>query len=302
MTVEPAVPSDALEAVRASVDDVLGRYLEDCARDLGRIDPLAPLLIDEISRSVFAGGKRLRPAFCIWAYRAAGERGSETSGALAGDVSIVRAAAALELLHTMALIHDDLMDASAERRGVASSAPHLAGEAVDRGFPVDADRFGNAAAMLTGDLANVLADRLLLTSGFDAAAIARALAPYHEMRLDMAAGQLLDVAGLARQPATARHAARLKGGSYTVEGPMLVGAALAGDRADVRSAMRAFGRPLGEAFQLRDDLHDRDGTHAHTSATVNELVAEARASLIGTPLDPVAAAALDELAALVAMA
>lgn len=306
MALDRALTDDALESVRAEVDVVLGGYLEACASDLGRIDLQAPMLVDEITRLVLAGGKRLRPAFCVWAYRAAaGPRALASPGGPQVGEPIVRAAAALELLHTMALIHDDLMDSATERRGVAAAAPHLAGEAVERGFPVDTHRFGDSAALLAGDLAAVLADRLFLTSGFDAQAIVRALVPYHEMRIDMAAGQLLDVAGLASEPDAALLAARLKGGSYSVEGPLMVGAALAGDRADLREALGAFGAPLGEAFQLRDDVLDGEGAHGATSETVNGLVELARASLReavrGTPIDPDAASALDKLAASVSM-
>jgi geranylgeranyl diphosphate synthase type I len=296
MTARPTVGTDALDAVRARVDVVLRAHLERCSDDLEEIDPSASVLVGEITRLVFAGGKRLRPAFCVWGFRAT--PGSDPRRA---SEPIVRVAAALELLHTMALIHDDLMDDATERRGVPSSAPSLARQARDRGFPVDASRFGRAAALLAGDLAAVLADRLMLTSGFEAAAIVRALVPYHEMRLDMAAGQLLDIAGLASEPDRARHAARLKGGSYTVEGPLLVGAALAGAGQDVRDALRAYGVPLGEAFQLRDDLLDREGAEGITPDRVNALVQRSRDSLREAPIDPEAAGALDELASLVIM-
>lgn len=307
MTVERTLAADALETVRADVDAVLDEYLAESAADLGRIDERASLLVEEISRLVRAGGKRLRPAFCIWAHRAAGGSSTPREPSLPGapQQPIVRAAAALELLHTMALIHDDLMDSATERRGVEASSPHLAGEALVRGLRVDAVRFGDDAALLAGDLAAVLADRLFLTSGFEPVAIVRALAPYHEMRIDMAAGQLLDVAGLASDPDLAGRAARLKGGSYTVEGPLMVGAALAGDRADLRDALRAFGGPLGEAFQLRDDLIDAEAAHGATRETVNELVATARAALRAatrqTAIDAEAASALDALAARVTM-
>ncbi len=304
MAVEPALAGDALGSVRTDIDIVLGDYLQTCARDLGLIDANASLLVEEIARLVQAGGKRLRPAFCVWAYRAALPEAPAPSGVPGGE-AIVRAAAALELLHTMALIHDDLIDGATERRGVIATAPHLRAEAVERRFPVDAERFGDAAALLAGDLAAVLADRLLLTSGFDPAATMRALVPYNEMRLDMAAGQLLDVAGLASEPEVALHAARLKGGSYTVQGPLMVGVALAGDRADVRAALMAFAAPLGEAFQLRDDVLDHEGAHGATPATVNALVAQARGALIDawreTAIDPRAASALDALAALVSL-
>jgi geranylgeranyl diphosphate synthase type I len=297
MTARHATDEETLGALRARVDEVLRGWLRSEAAAIGAIDARAPMLVEEIERLVLAGGKRLRPAFCIWGYRSAPPI---APGAWSAE-PILRAAAALELLHTMALIHDDLIDGATQRRGVAASAPHLTSQAQMRGLPGDPLLFGRAAALLAGDLAAVLADRLMLASGFEPAAIVRALAPYHEMRLDMASGQLLDVAGLASEPGVARHAARLKGGSYTVEGPLVVGAALADAGADVVTALRSFGGPLGEAFQLRDDLHDRDGGHGATPATVNELVARARAALVSAPIEPTAAAALDDLAGRVAM-
>ncbi|HVF08740.1 MAG TPA: polyprenyl synthetase family protein [Actinomycetota bacterium] len=301
MTLDRALDADASETVKTDVDAVLVDFLEESATDLGRIDERAPLLVHEISRLVAAGGERLRPAFCIWAYRSAGSPVAPG----APRQPIVRAAAAIELLHTMALIHDDLMDSATERRGVAASSPHLAGEALARGLRIDPARFGDDAALLTGDLAAVLADRLFLTSGFDPGAIVRALAPYHDMRIDMAAGQLLDIAGLASEPDLAGHAARLKGGSYTVEGPLMVGAALAGDHPDLRQALRAFGGPLGEAFQLRDDLIDAEAAHGSTREAVDELVSTARAALRAAArqitIDAEAVRALDALAARVAM-
>jgi geranylgeranyl diphosphate synthase type I len=299
MSATPATGSDVLGAVQERVDAILADWLARSADDLARIDEHASLLVLEIRRLVAAGGKRLRPAFCIWGYRAAVQPGAATDD----EEPVVRSAAAIELLHTMALVHDDLMDAATHRRGVAASAPHLARRARELSLPADPDRFGRSAALLVGDLAAVLADRLFLASGCDAVAIARALVPYHDMRLEMAAGQLLDVAGLASEPAAARRAARLKGGSYTVVGPLLVGAALAGDRAPVRAALHAYGEPLGEAFQLRDDLHDREGAHGATRETVNDLVGASRQALDGyrTALSEQAVGALDALAASVAM-
>ena len=161
----------------------------------------------------------------------------------------MRAAAALELLHTMALIHDDLMDRSPERRGVPASALHLA----ERGAPAWLARTpsapGTSLAILAGDLAAVLADRLLLTSGFEPGRLVGALDRYHRMRTEMALGQDLDVAG-AETPIR-RWSRALKGGAYTVEGPLLDrrGARRSGPRRP-RLRSRRYGAPLGLAFQL----------------------------------------------------
>jgi geranylgeranyl diphosphate synthase type I len=171
----------------------------------------------------------------------------------------------------------------------------MADEAEERGWP-DPARFGTAAALLAGDLAAVLADAVLATSGFDADALRRASVPFTRMRFEMAAGQLLDVAGLGRESSQVRAAARLKGGSYTVEGPLEVGAALAGADERVRSALGAFGRPLGQAFQLRDDLLDADAAASVSPGLVNDLIEEARRALRDARLPDEASAALEQLA------
>ena len=264
------------------VDAALRRFLDERRAAIGAIDASATLLVDEIRRLVDAGGARLRPAFCYWGFRAAG--GAD------GD-PIVRAAAALELLHTFALIHDDLVDGSRERRGVASSSAHLAQAA-------SLPEGGAALALLAGDLATVLADELLLTSGFAAEVLVPALAHYHRMRTEMAAGQMLGLIGEAPVGERAvRRAAALKGGGYTVEGPLVIGAALASTAPDVHTALVRFGAPLGEAFQLRDDLADDDAASEVTPALVDSLVDEAIHALDDAPLDPTAASALRALAA-----
>jgi geranylgeranyl diphosphate synthase, type I len=273
------------------IDAVLRDVLDDAAGEIRAADPQATLLIEEIRRVVFAGGKRLRPTCCYWGFRAGGGDDGEP---------IVRAGAAVELLHTMALIHDDLIDDAEERRGVPASRHRMRDEARERGW-TDPERFGTAAALLAGDLAAVLADDVLSTSGFDVDALRRAAVPFTRMRFEMAAGQLLDVAGLGRGPTEVRSAARLKGGSYTVEGPLVVGAALAGADERVRSALGAFGRPLGEAFQLRDDLLDADAAPPASPGLVNDLIDEARGALRTARLADDVTAALEHLADLLVM-
>jgi Geranylgeranyl pyrophosphate synthase len=146
-----------------------------------------------------AGGKRIRPAFCYWGFRAAGGPHGEP---------ILRAAASLELLHTMALIHDDVMDGSPARRGRPAVHTSQTEAAARRGHP-EPERIGTAVAILAGDLSAVLADQLLLESGFPPVRLAAALERYHRMRIEMAAGAHL---GLIGADADARRLAALKGG------------------------------------------------------------------------------------------
>ena len=287
----PISPTPA--ELRAQVDAVLSGFLEEKRAEMAALHPAATTLALELLRLLRSGGKRLRPALGYWGYRAAGG---------VPDGRIMRAAASLELFHTFALIHDDLMDGADERRGVPSVHAHvsLSAEVAQMGDPA---RSGISAAVLIGDLAAVWADELLLTSGFDASRVTRALARAYEVRRDMAVGQFLDVTGAARVDEDAgRLAANLKGGRYTAVGPLLMGAELATDEPvgdDLLRALMAFGEPLGEAFQLRDDLEDGDASHGATAQTVGRLVMRAQVALDQAGGNPSAAAALAELAEMV---
>ena len=274
---------DRILGMTAEVDDVLRRFLAARRRDMEAIDASAVPLVDEVIALIEAGGKRLRPLFCLCGYRAAaGELGPP----------IVSAAAAMELLHSMALIHDDVMDASTERRGHPTTEARQTEMARARGAERPED-VGRSVAILAGDLAAVLADDLLLNAGFPPERLAAALERYHRMRLEMAAGQFLDV---AVPVADERRTAALRGGSYTVRGPLLVGAALAGGSPPITRALERYGEPLGEAFQLADDLRDGEAPAGVGRVDVNRLAARARDALDPAELPPDALEALSMLA------
>jgi geranylgeranyl diphosphate synthase type I len=269
-----------MDRVRLEVDGVLGRFLADRRAELAGLDPEAARLADEIVRVVRAGGKRIRPSLCVAAFRAAGGRDA--------DERILRAGAALELLHTSALVHDDVMDRDVERRGEPATHVLFAKEAPTG---VDADGFGTAAAVLVGDLALVLSERLMRTCGFEAARLDAAMTRFDRMRMEMAAGQFLDVAGSGRHD----RVRSLKTASYTAEGPVLIGAALAGADPAAEGALGVFGRLLGEAFQLRDDALDR-APNAVRAPEIDGLLSRATQALEGAPLRPDGADALVAIA------
>ena len=255
------------------------RFLDDRRAELAAMDPAAGALVDEIRRLVDAGGKRLRPALCYWGFRAV--------GGAHGD-RILRASSALELLHTSALIHDDVMDRDDERRGVPATHVRFAKEARTG---MDPDAFGTAAAILVGDLALVLSELLMRTSGFPPERLDVAMARFDRMRLEMAAGQFLDVSGSDR----GERVRTLKSASYSAEGPVLIGAALAGATRAAEGSLRVYGRVVGEAFQLRDDVLDGDAAPG-TAARVTELVTRASRAIGDAPLEAAGVEALIEIA------
>jgi geranylgeranyl diphosphate synthase type I len=237
----PAPPS--LSALATRVDERLAGLLGDEIARWLVVDPVLVEPLRSLQRLVDAGGKRLRPAFCHWAFVGAG--GDHD------DPRVVDAGAAFEMLHAFALVHDDVMDGSDTRRGERTAHVRFAAKHRATGWRGEDRRFGEGAAILIGDLAFVYADLLL------AGAPSAAVDVFTELRLEVNFGQYLDLVGAVRgdgTPEAARRIARYKSGKYTVERPLHLGAALAGGLDDLAGPLSAYGLPLGEAFQLRDDL------------------------------------------------
>jgi geranylgeranyl diphosphate synthase type I len=236
-----------VEDLRVRVQKHLDAFLATQVERLDSVDPdLSPLM--DALMALLAGGKRLRPAFCWWGWRGAG--GADVEQAVA-------AATSLELLQACALIHDDVMDASDVRRG--QPAAHRRFAALHRGssWLGAPETFGIGGAILLGDLCLSWADELLMSSGLDPEALMRAKPIYDVMRTELMAGQYLDLLEQARGGGSVERALRVvrfKSAKYTVERPLHLGVALAGGGPELLTAGSAYGLPLGEAFQLRDDV------------------------------------------------
>lgn len=230
--------------------------------------------------AMLSGGKRLRPAFAYWGWRAAGQPDSD---------DIVNAVTSLELLQASALIHDDIMDGSDTRRGQPSLHRRFARVHIEEGWRGGADNFGLGAAVLLGDLAFAWADELLFSSGLSDDALLRAKPTYDQMRTELIAGQYLDLLEQARGGGSVEQAlrvARFKSAKYTVEGPLHLGAQLAGAHPDLLATLSMFGLPLGEAFQLRDDLLGVFGNPQQTGKPAGDDLREGkRTALVALTLE-----------------
>ncbi|WP_370320853.1 polyprenyl synthetase family protein [Actinoplanes sp. ATCC 53533] len=243
------------DRLTAAVESTLAEFLAGQTTALGDIDPALGRFARTTRDLVLAGGKRLRPTFAYW-----GWRGVVTAREPVEPV--LPALAALELMHTFALVHDDVMDDSATRRGGPTAHRVFAAQHSDAGRHGDPDHFGTTTAILAGDLCLIWADQLLARAAVSTATLFAVRACYDRMRTEAVAGQYLDVLGEA-EPATwsverALLVARHKTASYTVQRPLQFGLALAGpaeaDVAAVDEAYNRYGIAVGEAFQLRDDL------------------------------------------------
>ncbi|MGN6272998.1 MAG: polyprenyl synthetase family protein [Protaetiibacter sp.] len=301
-----------VDLVAARIDDALDAR----ATTLGDISPdLAPLVAQ--ARDLLSGGKRFRALFCYWGWRAVAAVADD--GPLPtldpaptdrGLPAVVSVAAALELFHAAALVHDDIIDRSDLRRG--RPAAHRAFEGMHREQEWDGDAagFGTSTAILLGDLLLGWADELFeeglaLLDARETAHAART--EFFRMRSEVTVGQYLDVleehSWRSRPDSEALPRAHriivYKSAKYSVEAPLAIGGALAGGSLGQLAALRAFGLPLGVAFQLRDDMLGVFGDPAVTGKPSGDDLREGkRTVLIGLArqkMPPTAVRVLDEL-------
>lgn len=287
-----AVAPVSLGAIGARVDARLADLLREERARWSTVNPDLDVPFGEIERLVLAGGKRLRPAFCHW--------GFVGTGGDPDDPRVVDAGAALELLHAFALFHDDVMDDSATRRGEPTAHVAAMRRHAVEGWASDGRRFGDGVAILVGDLAHVYADRLL--TGADPVVWDL----WHELRIELNIGQYLDILGSVRRErrlTAARQICRYKSGKYTIERPLHLGALLARGAAarEWLPSLSRYGLPLGDAFQLRDDVMGVFGDSTATGKPVGDDLREGKP----TPLlamahemcDPAQRALLDRVGA-----
>ena len=255
----PVEPPQSLRGIAQRVDQRLDTLLAAEEQRWGVLSADLIRPITEIRRLVMAGGKRLRPAFCYWGFIGAGGDPS--------DSRIVDAGAAFELMHAFALFHDDVMDDADSRRGAATTHTVFAKEHAQAGWAGESRRFGEGVAILVGDLAFVYADLLLETAPQEAWRI------WNELRVELNIGQFLDVAGSVqrvRDVVSAERICRYKSGKYTIERPLHLGAAIADPTGHgaLLNGLSGYGLPLGDAFQMRDDVMGAFGDEAVTGKPV----------------------------------
>jgi geranylgeranyl diphosphate synthase type I len=260
-----AVPTSLL-AVAERIEARLSGLLTAERRRWAEVDPDLAAPFEAMAGLVLSGGKRLRPAFCHWGFVGAGGDPD--------DDRWVDAGAAFELLHAFALFHDDVMDGSATRRGERTVHLVFADHHLDGRWHGEPRRFGEGVAILVGDLAFVYADALLR------GASPAALDVWNELRIELNIGQFLDILGTVRgerRRASAERISRYKSGKYTVERPLHLGALLAAPgRPELVAALSTYGLPLGDAFQLRDDVLGAFGDEALTGKPVGDDLREGK--------------------------
>lgn len=232
------------------------------------IDAAGDILVEFVS-----GGKCLRSTFMYLGW---------LCGAAPSEAAL-RAAASFELLHAFALLQDDVMDGSAERRGRPSAHLQFAQWHRERGLSGSSGKFGESSAILLGDLCLIWAEQMLRESGVEARRLQRGWPRYDAMRTELAVGQFADLRSDARHMPTldaVLDVARRKSGNYTVRRPLEIGAAMADCDDRIVSQLGRYGAAVGEAFQLRDDVLGVFGSPATTGKPCGRDLLERKATSV----------------------
>jgi len=263
----PTTPT-YLALPRELVERRLQRLFEDELADWSGVSPVLVDPIQTLRAVTMVGGKRLRPALCYWAFVGAGGKPE--------DPRLMDAAASLELFHVGTLIHDDIIDCAAARRGQAPTHVEFARRHRANRWRADSNEFGQSVAIVLGDLAFFCATKLLERVPVGARQM------FHQMASDVGKGQYLELVSTATrttEPATSSLIARYKAAKHSVEGPLHIGAALAG-RPDLIAPLSRYALPMGEAFQITDDLLGVFGDPSVTRKPVGDDLRQGKPTLL----------------------
>ncbi|MEW2546240.1 polyprenyl synthetase family protein [Streptomyces sp. NPDC047002] len=244
---DPHTDTLDLASVRHGVEAVLHAFLDEKLQTIPH--PRARPLVEHLRALVDAGGKRIRPVLCVIGWHAAGRRDTPPH--------VLHLAAAVELFHAGAMIHDDIIDRSTTRRGHPSAHHALRTQFTASPGSAAGAWFGDSAALVLGDLALSWSDQLLHRGRLDTAHL-RATHPLLDtLRTEALTGCYVELLATGHHNTDfelALEINRLKSGRYTVERPLQLGAVLGGADQEVLDTCSAYAVPLGEAFQLRDDI------------------------------------------------
>ena len=269
-----------IKLIRSEINQALAEFIKQENKYLATIGSELDPVAEALEKFLLDSGKRLRPLFAYVGLIGAAAQPTK---------QLISAISSLELVHVCALIHDDVMDASDTRRGAPSIHKTFENLHVKKGMVGSSAQFGVASAILLGDLALIWSAQMLHNSGLSPNELIRSLPVYDEMRVELMAGQFLDVYEQALGTQNVERSlkvARYKSGKYTIERPLHFGAALASAPVELISTYSDYGIPLGEAFQLRDDLLGVFGNPEATGKPAGDDLREGkRTALIAVALE-----------------
>ncbi len=265
---------DLLAQYKKLINEHLGTFFDKKIEEAARISGYTQEIVVGVKEYTLRGGKRLRPIFCIYGYKCLSDMDIE---------AIIKASTSLELMQSYLLIHDDIMDEDELRRG--SLTFHIICKKLcERRFGENKSlKFGENIAIVAGDLLEAYGEEILATSPFKSENVNKALAAYAAIVKNVGYGQILDITaeregGFDEEEILAIH--KLKTASYTIEGPLHIGALLAGAIEADLQILSDYGIPLGLAFQIQDDILGLFGSEEKTGKPVVSDVREGKKTLL----------------------
>ncbi|MEP7162292.1 MAG: polyprenyl synthetase family protein [Candidatus Moraniibacteriota bacterium] len=265
---------DTLKDFKARLDPEMAAYFDELLKKTRKEDEAVADALEHVKKITLSGGKRLRPAFMYYGYLAAGgtDRGR-----------ILKTAIAVELIHMYLLIHDDIIDRDELRHGVPT-LHMLYRDLGKKHFPQrDAEHFGLSIALIVGDMVAALGNDVIFRSGFPHENMFAALSELQGIITRTVVGEAKDVYMEYAGKATEAEILAMydnKTARYTVEGPLHVGALLAGGSDELLEIFSRYALPLGVAFQIQDDILGVYGTTERTGKPVGSDIEEGKLTLL----------------------
>lgn len=267
----------------ASLDLYLSDFFLRQETILTKISSEALPLLNAV-RDLSSGGKRLRALLAYWGWRVAGGKPNARE--------IIAAGAAIELFQSAALIHDDIIDRSDTRRGEPSTHRRFQHMHHESSWRTGSESFGISSAIIAGDLCLTWCEQVFSSIGVAAGGDTEARTIFDLMRTEVMAGQYLDILGEvvatennSQATSRSRNVLRFKSAKYSCEHPLVLGAALAQkvlstENDSLLVSLRQFGLPLGEAFQMRDDVLGVFGESSVTGKPAGDDLREGKRTLL----------------------
>ncbi len=265
---------EELKSYKARLDPKIEAYFDNVLKEAAKEDDLVSEALGHARDIVLAGGKRLRSAFMYYGYLGAG--GTEEEKILETSVSV-------ELIHAFLLVHDDIIDRDDIRHGVPTLHRRYA-DFGKRFFPdKDVEHFGNSIAIIMGDMLYAFGNDILFRSDFPKEQVFQALSRIQNIVSLTVVGQARDIYMEYKREATEEEILTMyknKTAKYTVEGPLHLGAILAGASPEFLTGLTAYAVPLGIAFQIQDDILGIFGSTQRIGKPVGSDIEEGKITLL----------------------
>ncbi|TAK95220.1 polyprenyl synthetase family protein [Patescibacteria group bacterium] len=264
----------SLDKIKKRVDLELERYFQRATVEASKRDEELGSALEYVHKITMAGGKRLRPALMQFGYIAAGGKNLK---------EINKVSISTELIHMFLLIHDDIMDRGTKRHGVETAHVHYQKICQRASRDKDCAHFGTSIGILIGDTLHSLGNQVLYNSAFEPRHITRALMKMEDVVYRTIAGQVKDVRMEYTSQASEKDVLQMyefKTARYTFEGPLHLGAILAGGQDELLKILSDYSVPLGIAFQIQDDILGLFGSEKKLGKSVASDVEEGKQTLL----------------------